>query len=172
MGQYAICFAVAKILALFPLTIGQIFYPRMTELYASQGMTRRLLIRCVQASLLSGAIVGTLAAGAFFTMPSIVTRLFPSYTGGLPALRVTLLAYFLLALAAGPTYFLISTVQKRRQSVVLLLGIVVMTTCAYSWASHGLIGIAWSLVSGVAVYILGLWTVVLASSRGTQTVAT
>lgn len=164
MGQYALCFALAKVLALFPMVIGQIYYPRMTELYAAGGFTRALILRCVQASGLSAAIVGILAGGAFFTMPWVVARFFPKYTAGLPALKVALLAYFVLALAAGPSYFVVSTVQKRRQLVALFLGLVAIVTAGYSLSDQGLVGIAWSLVIGAAVYVAGLWVIVLRST--------
>ncbi len=72
MGLYAMCFALAQVLALFPTTIGQIYYPRMTELYAAEGISRSLIRRCIDASALSAAVVAVLACGAFFTMPWVV----------------------------------------------------------------------------------------------------
>ena len=165
MGQYAICFAVAKIMALFPITIGQIFYPQMTELYAAQGMSRKLVNRCVQASLLSAGIVGAMCAASYAVLPWLVETVFPRYVPGLPALKVALVAYLLLALTAGPNYFLISTVQKRRQFGVLLAAAAVMIGCAMLLADRGLIGIAWALVIGSAIYVAGLWMIVMLSTR-------
>jgi O-antigen/teichoic acid export membrane protein len=170
MGQYALCFALAKVLALFPMAIGQIYYPRMTELYSASGFSAALMRRCVEASALSAAIVGTLAAGAFLTMPWIVHAYFPKYTTGLAALKIALLSYFLLAWAAGPTYFVISTVQKRRQLVALLLGLVATVSCGWALRTFELVGIAWALVFGSAVYVSGLWAIVLRSSARPSTV--
>jgi O-antigen/teichoic acid export membrane protein len=171
MGQYALCFALAKVLALFPMAIAPVYYPRMTELYSASGISRELIRRCVEASALSAAIVGVLAGGAFFTMPWLVGAYFPKYTGGLPALKIALLSYFILALAAGPTYFVISTVQKRRQLVALLLGLVATVSCGWALQTHALVGIAWALVAGSAVYVSGLWMIVLRSPTQPSRVA-
>lgn len=169
MGHYALCFAVARIMKLFPTTIGQVFYPRMTALYASEGMSKNLLLRCFQASLLSAAIVAVTAVGVVLTLPWAVDRFFPKYAAGLPALRIAMIAYVILSLAAGPTYFLISTVQKRRQITALLAGVVTMVLAATLMAPRTLEGIAWSLVAGATVYIGGLWTIVTASTRAART---
>jgi len=168
MGQYAMCFALAQVLALFPMAIGQIYYPRMTELYAAEGISKSLIRRCIEASALSAAIVAVLASGAFLAMPWVVAEYFPKYVEGLPALKIVLISYFLLALAAGPTYFVVSTVQKRRQLVALVLGILVTFACAHALYSHELVGIAWSRVVGAAVYVSGLWMIVLRSRPGVR----
>ncbi len=170
MGQYAMCFALAKVLALFPVAIGQVYYPRMTELYAGEGISRRLIRICIRASLLSAAIVAVLAAAAFFAMPWIVVEYFPKYIEGLPALKISLLSYCALALTAGPAYFVISTVQKRRQLVVLVLGIAVTAAFAYGFVSYDLVGIAWARVIGTTAYVAGLWVIVLRSRSSTRPV--
>jgi O-antigen/teichoic acid export membrane protein len=164
MGHYALCFAVAKIMKMFPTTFGQVFYPRMTALYAKEGLSRNLLRHCVQASLLSVAAVSVTAVGAVAALPWAVDRFFPKYAPGLPALRIAIVAYVILSLAAGPTYFLISTMQKRRQLVALIAGTATMVVFATQFAPRTLEGIAWSLVAGTAVYISGLWAIVLSST--------
>jgi len=165
MGYYALCFAVAKVLKLFPTTIGQVFYPRMTELYGAEGVRGQLLWRCVQASILSVVVVAITAVAAARMLPWAVTLWFPKYEAGLPALRIALIAYVVHSLAAGPTYFLITTMQKRRQLGSLLVGTVVMILVATQIVPRTLEGIAWSLVSGISVYVAGLWAIVLASAR-------
>lgn len=164
MGHYALCFAVARIMKMFPTTFGQVFYPRMTALYAQEGLSRNLLRRCVQASALSVAAVAVTAVGAVAVLPWAVDRFFPKYAPGLPALNIAIVAYVVLSLAAGPTYFLISTMQKRRQLVALVAGAATMVLFATQFAPRTLEGIAWSLVAGTAVYIAGLWTIVLVST--------
>lgn len=168
MGQYAMCFALAKVLALFPIAIGQVYYPRMTELYAAEGISKPLIRRCIHASALSAVIVGVLSSGAFLAMPWVVGEYFPKYAEGLPALKIALISYFLLALAAGPAYFTISTVQKRRQLLAVVLGIVVTVALAYAFSAHELVGIAWSRVIGTTVYVSGLWVIVLRSRSGVR----
>ncbi len=169
MGHYALCFAVASVMKLFPTTFGQIFYPRMTALYASEGMSTNLLRRCFQASLLSVVVVAVTAVGAVLTLPWVVDRMFPKYAAGLPALRIAMIAYVILSLAAGPTYFLISTVQKRRQIAALLAGAVTMVLIATLAMPRTLEGIAWSMVAGTMIYVGSLWTIVIASTRGART---
>lgn len=163
MGEYALCFAVAKIMALIPAMIGQIFYPRMTEKYAVEGISRSLVRLAVQASLVSATISGIIFCLARLTLPWVVATLYPAYAAGLPALRIALVGYFLVSLSAGPNYFLISTVQKRRQLVVLLAATAVMFLSGYFLADRGLVGIAWSLVIAVSGYIAGIWLIVLVS---------
>jgi O-antigen/teichoic acid export membrane protein len=168
MGHYALCFAIARIMKLFPTTFGQVFYPRMTAIYASEGMSMNLVRRCVQASVLSGVVVTFLAAAAILTLPWVVDRFFPNYAAGIPALKIAMIAYVILSLAAGPTYFLISTVQKRRQITALLAGAAAMVLVATQAAPRTLEGIAWSLVAGTVVYIAALWSIVFASTRGAR----
>lgn len=165
MGQYALCFAVARVMKLFPTTFGQVFYPRMTAIYATEGMSRALFRRCAQASLLSGAVVAVIAVGAVLTLPWVVQQLFPKYVDGLPALNIAMIAYVVLALAAGPMYFLISTLQKRRQLAVVIVAGVAMVAIAGFVVERTIEGIAWSLVAGSAVYSGGLWAAVLLSGR-------
>jgi O-antigen/teichoic acid export membrane protein len=165
MGQYALCFAVARIVALFPNLVGQVYYPRMTETYAKSGISRPLLGLCAQASAVSAAVAGLVCGASYAILPRLVEYWFPKYTGGIPPLQIALMAYFLLSFTAGPHYFLISTVQKRRQARALLLAAATMLGAAYWLSAAGLRGIAWSLVLGVVVYVLGLWLVVLASLR-------
>ena len=165
MGEYALCFAIARVVTLFPSLVGQVYYPRMTELYASTGLSRALLKTCGQASLLSAVVAGAVCLTSYMALPPLVETWFPKYAAGLPALYIALIAYFLLSLSGGPNYFLISTVQKRRQFVVLLGAAGVMTLAAAFLSADGLIGIAWSLVLGVTGYVVGLWGIVLNSYR-------
>jgi O-antigen/teichoic acid export membrane protein len=165
MGEYALCFAAYKVLALFPLVIGQIFYPRMTETYAQSGLSRRVVKLCGQASLISAAVSGSVCVMFYVGLPVVVEMLFPKYEPGLSALRIVLIAYFLLSLSAGPNYFLIATVQKRRQFMVLLSAAGLMLLSGYFLASYGLVGIAWTVVLGVIGYVAGLWTIVARSLR-------
>lgn len=168
MGQYALCFAVARLVRLFPNLIGQIFYPRMTESYASFGISRPLFRICAQATLLSTLISALVCAASYVVLPRLVDSLLPKYVEGVPALRVALIAYFLMSFSSGPNFFLISTVQKRRQFVVLLAAAGLMIVSAYVLADQALVGIAWSLVIGVAGYVAGLWAVVIFSVRGSK----
>ncbi len=165
MGQYALCFAVARVMKLFPTTFGQVFYPRMTAMYAAEGMSRGLLRRCAQASVLSGVIVGAIAIGAVAALPWVVTTFFPKYVDGLPALRIAMIAYVVLALAAGPMYFLISTLQKRRQLIVMIVAALVMALVAMYGVERNIEGIAWSLVAGSAIYTAGLWALTMFTTR-------
>jgi O-antigen/teichoic acid export membrane protein len=165
MGEYAICFAVATIVALLPGLIGQFFYPRMTESFAVSGITRRLVKICGQASLLSAVVAGCICTLCYFMIPIAVERFFPKYAPGLPALGVAIIAYFLLAFGAGPNHFLISTFQKRRQLSVLAASVLTMVTAGLILSDLGLVGIAWSLVVGVAVNVGGLWALVLFSLK-------
>lgn len=165
MGQYALCFAVGRIVRLFPNLIGQVYYPRMTEAYASTGLTLGLLRTCGHASLVGAAAAGVACGGAYVVLPHLVEAFFPKYITGLPALQLALLAFFLLALTTGPRFFLISTVQKRRQFAVLLASTAIMALTASALADKGLVGIAWALVVGTAAYVVGLWAVVVLSVR-------
>jgi O-antigen/teichoic acid export membrane protein len=171
MGLYGICFSIARVMALVPNTIGQLFYPRMTELYGAKGFCKGLVRRCLQASAMSGVAAASAAIGAVLTLPWVVNSFFPRYADGLPALRVAMIAYTIFALAAGPTYFLIATVQKRRQLVAVALGALSMIGIAYGIAPQSLVGIAWSLVGGTVIYIGGLWMIVIASSRRAARIA-
>ena len=165
MGQYALCFALARVMRLFPTTVGQVFYPRMTTIYAAEGLSRNLLRRCAQASAVSGAVVGAIAAAGLLGLPWAVHAFLPKYVDGLPAVNIALISYVLLALDAGPTYFLISTSQKRRQLGVVLVAATVMALTAVLLAPRTIEGIAWSAVAGAAVYAVGLWGLVLVSVR-------
>ncbi len=165
MGEYALCFAAATIVSLLPGLIGQVYYPRMTEAFSVSGITRGLVRICAQSSLVSAAIAGCVCLACYFVLPPVVDLWFPKYTQGVPALRIALIAYFLLSFTAGPNYFLISTVQKRRQFMIYVAAAVLMLLSGYWLANYGLVGIAWSLVIGVAMCVFGLWTIVFASLR-------
>jgi O-antigen/teichoic acid export membrane protein len=150
-------------MALIPAMIGQVFYPRMTEEYSARGISRSLIKFATQASLVSATISGLICGASYLTLPWVVERFDPAYIGGLPALRVALAAYFLISLSAGPNYFLISTVQKRRQLVVLLGAAAIMFVSGYCLAGRGLVGIAWSLAIATGAYVTGVWLIVFAS---------
>ena len=165
MGLYALAFSVARVMALVPNTIGQLFYPRMTALYASEGLSRGLVRRCLQASGMSGLTSASVGIAAVLLLPWIVEQFFPRFIDGLPPLRIAMIGYVTLSLAAGPTYFLIATAQKRRQLVALLCGAGTMVFTAYFIAPQTLEGIAISFVAGTFLYIGGLWSIVIASTR-------
>ena len=165
MGHYALCLAAGGVISLFPQTVGQVFYPRMVESYARDGISRSLVGICARASLVGGALAGAVCASLFFALPWLVRTYFEKYVPGLPATRIALAAYFVLAFGAGPSYFLIATAHKRRQFGVLLLSAGVMFVAGWYLSRSGLTGVAWSVVIAFACYVAGLWALVLLAKR-------
>ena len=165
MGEYALCFLASSTVSLLPSLIGQVYYPRMTESYAAHGLSGDMLPLCRRASFTSAIVAGGLCLGIQAVLPWVVDEFFPNYVPGLAPLKITLVAYFILSLSSGPTYFLIATVQKRRQFLVLLVAAGLMALAGHAWSGTGLPGIAWALVLGVSAYVSGLWAVVWNSTR-------
>jgi len=165
MGEYALCFVSAGLVSLLPTLIGQIFYPRMTESYAAQGLSRDVLRLCRSASVVSAILAGLVCAGLRCGLPWLIEAYFPRYVAGLAPWRIALGAYFLLSLSSGPTYFLIATTQKRRQFAILVAAATVMAVAGYAWSSQGLTGIAWAVVLGTFLYVSALWVIFEQSVR-------
>jgi O-antigen/teichoic acid export membrane protein len=163
MGEFAFAFAAIPLVGLVPGLIGQIYYPRMTEAYATFGMNSNLLKTCIQASLLSGAFAGTAAFALYAVLPLLIVNFFPKYQPGIPALNVVLLYSFLLSFGMGPNYLLIAAARKRRQFLVLLVSAATMGGVSFLLESAGLLGIAWSVLIGICVYVIAMWAVVLLS---------
>jgi len=165
LGFYALCIAAGSVVSLFPQTIGQVFYPRMIELYAKSGITRPLIYTCAKASLLAGTLAGIACTAMFFVIPWVVENYLEKYTPGIPATRVALLGFFFSALGAGPQYFFIAVFQKRRQLWILLISAGLLFSAGYCLSRYGLVGIAWSMVIACAFLTVGYWVLVLFAAR-------
>ena len=167
LGFYALCLAAREVIGLFPQTIGQVFYPRMIELYARSGITRSLIVTCAKASLLAGTLAGIVCAAMFLAIPWVVGEYLEKYTPGIPATKVALLGFFLSAWGTGPQYFFIAVSQKRRQLGILLIAAGLLFSSGYFLSRYGLVGIAWSVVIVYAFRSVAYWTVVLLSAANT-----
>ncbi len=161
LGFYALCVVAGSFVGLLPQTIGQVFYPRMIELYAKSGISRSHIIICAKASLLAATLAGIVCTAMFFVIPWVVVEYLDTYAPGIPATRVALLGFFLAAFAAGPQYFFIAVSQKRRQLGILLIAAGLLFSCGYFLSRYGLVGIAWSMVIASAFRSIGYWTLVL-----------
>ena len=172
MGHYALCLAAGGVISLFPQVVGQVFYPRMVESYSRDGISRSLIGICARASAVGGALACTVCVSLFFALPWLITTYFEKYVPGLPATQVALVAYFVLAFGAGPSYFLIATEHKRRQLGVLILSAGVMFLAGRYLSRFGLLGVAWSVVIAFTCYVAGLWALVLtAKMNGSRPVS-
>ena len=161
MGHYALAVAAGGVISLFPDVIGQVFYPRMVESYARDGLSRSLIGTCARASAVGGVLAGIVCVSLFFALPWLIPIFYEKYVPGLPATRVALIAYFVLAFGAGPRYFLIATEHKRRQLGVLILAAGVSFLAGWYSSRFGLVGVAWSVVIAFTCYVAGLWALVL-----------
>ncbi len=161
MGHYALCIAAGGVVSLLPSVIGQVFYPRMVESYSRDGISRPLIGICARASAVGGVLAGVVCVTLFFALPWLIPTFFEKYVPGLPATQVALVAYFVLAFGAGPSYFLIATEHKRRQLGVLILAAGFMFLAGWYLSRFGLVGVAWSVVIAFTCYVAGLWALVL-----------
>lgn len=163
LGIYSIGLAVASILSLIPAFSGQSFYPRMVELYGSKGICKKIIMMCIQASLISFAITSLGVILLYFLLPIFVEYFLESYTDGLMAMKIILISGLLLALTAGPNYFIIASEQKIKQIGLIAFVVVLIFLFSSKLSSLGLNGILWSVVSGSFAYMIGLWSIVISS---------
>ena len=166
LGIYSIGLAVASILSLIPAFSGQSFYPRMVELYGSKGICKKIIIMCIQASLISLAITSLGVILIYFLLPTFVEYFLESYTDGLMAMKIILISGLILALTAGPNYFIIASEQKIKQIGLIAFVVILIFLFSLKFSSLGLNGILWSVVAGSLAYMMGLWLIVLTSYIG------
>jgi hypothetical protein len=74
---------------------------------------------------------------------------------------IAITGYCIMGLSSGPNYYLIATVQKTQQLIVIIIAATVQFICGYFLSSIGLVGIAWSIVVSSIVYVVGLWLLVV-----------
>ena len=163
MGEYALAIVAAPIVSLLPGLVGQIYYPRMTEIFSANGINRALAKECVNASLLSAGFAAVVCLALAVVAPPLICMLFPKYTGGITSMQIVLIGYFALSLGTGPNYFLISTSQKKIQSMALVVGVIITLGSGCILVDNGLEGIAVAVVIGTCSYVFLIWAIVYRS---------
>ena len=166
LGIYSIGLAVASILSLIPAFSGQSFYPKMVELYGSKGIGKKMIMLCIQSSMISFLITSLGVILIYFLLPIFVEYFLESYINGITAMKIILISGLFLALTAGPNYFIIASEQKIKQIGLIAFVVILIFLFSLKFSSLGLNGILWSVVVGSFAYMMGLWLIVLTSYIG------
>ncbi|MBN2604082.1 MAG: oligosaccharide flippase family protein [Candidatus Thermoplasmatota archaeon] len=161
LGYYALNIAISGALMVFPSTIGQVFYPQMVKEYGNNNNSKHIFLICMKTSFVGFILTVFAGLSVYCILPWVVNTFFLEYLPGLPATLVAISAYSILGLSAGPNYYLIATVQKKRQMIIIIIATISQVVFGYILAPHGLVGIAWSIVISSVIYVFGLWSVVI-----------
>jgi O-antigen/teichoic acid export membrane protein len=171
LGYYSIASMALVFIAQFPQVIATVFLPRTITRYAvSSDESMMRYFQQAQLCMIAGAGIAT--AACYFVLPPVMTWLLPSFTPGVPALKISVFSAVFVGAAQLPIQYLIAA---RRQWA--LAAVIALATAIYygvGWFLAAWIGgtpqwlavVAWGRVLAFLLLaaLMTLWTMTLQPS--------
>lgn len=154
LGYYTPSLLFLQGMAVLPMSVNQIIYPKMAEIYGQTNSLRSLASLAFKPIPVLACIQAPFLMVVWIYLPFLLEKFLPQYQPGLQACRLTLIAGFLLSLSSPAIIF---NIVKRQgvYAAIIAASSVAMLISSQILTSHGLglVGVAWSVIIGNFIFI-------------------
>lgn len=125
LGYYSIVFALSGLLILFPMSIGVIIFPRLSEKYGAAGETKGLKEFIYTPTVMLAYFMAALSGLIYLFLPSAVKIIVPQYIPGINAGRIALAGAMFLSASVLAQKFLI-VINRQTQTLFIALSAIAL----------------------------------------------
>jgi O-antigen/teichoic acid export membrane protein len=167
LGFYTLAAIASSLLYIIPSIVGQQIYPRMAHQYGKTNDVRKLKRYMFYQIGLNLSILVPIVSVAFVTLPLLVERYMPAFSGGITAARIILVGLIPLCLVSPFSSFLNTVNRQVWYLMAQFVGILcnILLGLAFIWMGMGLEGVATSTALSYLIYTFFIMSMGLLAYR-------
>ena len=155
LGYYTPSLLLLQGMAVIPMSVNQIIYPRMAELYGRTGSVRSLSALAFKPIPLLTIIQLPFVVLGWVYLPDVLNSLLPQYGKAVDACRLAMVSGFILTLNSPGNIF--NILRKQMQySIILVISCVIMAIASIYNVKHnfGLVGIVYATIISNTFFVI------------------
>lgn len=156
LGAYTPSILILQGMAVLPISVMQVIYPRAVEQYGRTGSTRAIMPFLFKPLPFLAILQIPLVIGAWWLIPDLIARYMPKFTDGIMAARWSVVAGFILTLSTPALAFNILRKQIPYGFIMIAAGLVLFVAAHFLIAAgYGLSSVAIATAIAFFVFVVG-----------------